>query len=104
MGFLIDLVIYLFLLPGFMLFVFTSIVKEVSEYYGLWLPPAVFGLTIGVDLLIIGPSSPDAEFESILQSLAGSHVMGICTPFVLIGVAGFCLLARPVYDVITGEA
>lgn len=95
MGFLIDLLLFIFVLPVFLFFAVSTILKDVADYYGLWLPPAVFGLTIGVHLQIIGPSAPDAEFESLLQALAGSHVMAMPTPLALIGVAAFCLLVRP---------
>lgn len=95
MGSLIELLLFIFVLPVFLFFIVSTTLMEVADYYGLWLPPAIFGLTIGVHLQIIGPSAPDAEFESLMQALAGSHVMAMPTPLALIGVAAFCLLVRP---------
>lgn len=100
MDFLMDLLFLFFFLPAFGLFALSKLLGEVFRYYGFWLTPAVFGLVIGVALQIIGPSSPDAEFESLLQALAGSYIASLPTPLVLIGVGVFCLLAKPIYRVV----
>lgn len=100
MGFLMDLLFLFFFWPVLGLFALSKILGEVSHYYGLWLPPAVFGLIIGVELQVVGPSAPDAVFESLPQTLAGSHIASLPTPLVLIGVGVFCLLAKPVYRVV----
>lgn len=99
-GILFILLLY-FASPIILLYLAWTLFKDLFGYYGLWFLPAVCCLTWGILLKINGPGDPNADFSSIVQVLAGSHILGIETPSALIAIGIFCLVARPVYRIAT---
>jgi hypothetical protein len=97
MGFLMELLFIFLFGPVLALFALFMMLGDIARFYGLWLPPAVFGLAIGVQLQMVGPSDPYATYESLVQAIAGSHVAGVQTPSALIALGVFCLLVKPIY-------
>mgnify|MGYP001558359636 FL=1 len=74
MEFLFGLLFVFFFGPALALFALFALLGEIARYYGGWLIPAVFCLTIGIQLKIIGPSDTYAQFESLLQEIGRAHV------------------------------
>ena len=83
--------------PIFLLILLGWMFTELTHYYGGWMIPAVFGLTMGTMLKINGAGDPNADFASLTEVVAGSHVLGMQTPLVLIAIGVISLIAKPLY-------
>ncbi|MEX3557341.1 MAG: hypothetical protein VB135_02585 [Burkholderia sp.] len=83
--------------PIFLLIMIGFLFKELTEYYGGWMIPAIFGLTMGIMLKISGAGDPNVDFASLTEVVAGSHILDIETPIVLITIGILSLLAKPLY-------
>lgn len=94
--FLFQLLITFLMLPVMVLWVLSQIFSDLVDYYAGWIYPAVFGTIAGLDLLTVSPSDPDLPYESIMQVIAGSHILGISTPYLLLLVGIFSWLFKPV--------
>lgn len=84
--------------PVLLLWLIGVMFKDLVFYYGGWMIPAVFGLTIGIMLKITGPGDPNADVASLTQVISGSHIVGIQTPLVLIAIGVLSLMVKPVYQ------
>ncbi|MPQ69506.1 hypothetical protein [Pseudomonas sp. MWU12-2323] len=82
--------------PVLLLLMIGVLFRELTFYYGGWMIPAVFGLTMGIMLKITGHGDPNADFASLAEVIAGSHIVGIETPLVLITIGILSLMAKPV--------
>lgn len=83
--------------PALLLIMIGLLFRELAFYYGGWMIPAVFGLTMGTMLKITGPGDPSADVASLTEVIAGSHILGIETPLVLITIGILSLMAKPIY-------
>lgn len=90
--------------PVLLLLMIGLLFRELAAYYGGWMIPAVFGLTMGTMLKITGPGDPSADFASLTEVIAGSHILGIGTPLVLITIGILSLMAKPLYRVLKPSA
>lgn len=83
--------------PFLLVIIIGALFKDLAFYYGGWMIPAVFGLTMGIMLKISGPGDPNADFASLTEVVSGSHILSIETPLLLIIIGVFSLMAKPVY-------
>lgn len=97
MGMLVGLLMVFIFGPAIAIFLFFVAMRDLAVYYGGWLFPAMFGLISGIQLQLIPSSDPNIPFESLVEVIAGSHLVGVPTPFVLISVGVFSILAKPVF-------
>lgn len=94
---LVFLLVLYFGAPIFTLVLIGIAFKDLFEYYSGWLIVAVFGLMMGPMLLLTGAGDDNVPFVSLPEAVAGYHIIGIRTPFVLIAIGVLSLLAKPVY-------
>ncbi|EEH6870598.1 hypothetical protein G0R39_004507 [Salmonella enterica] len=92
---LFEFLIFLLALPALIVFLLFRFVADMANYFGFWLIPGVFGLFMGLNLSMVAPSDPDVPFESLVQVIAGSHILGFETPSVLFVVGIVSLLVPP---------
>lgn len=85
--------------PIILLFLIFKLFADLAEYYGAWIFPAVFGLTMGITLKLTGVGDPDLPYSTLPETIAGSHIAGIETPNVLLIVGVISLLGVPLYRV-----
>lgn len=90
--------------PFLLLIMIGVLFRELASYYGGWMMPAVFGLTMGTMLKITGPGDPSADVASLVQVIAGSHILGVETPLMLITIGILSLMAKPIYRVLKPSA
>lgn len=91
MNTLIELVIFLFMLPTIGLYALFSILRSVVSFFGAWFVPGVLSLYLGVVLLFIGQPDPSLEWETIIQKLARATVGGLVLPNALMAFGGVLL-------------
>ncbi|MBA1203649.1 hypothetical protein G7009_18160 [Pseudomonas capeferrum] len=101
MGILISLLMVFIFGPAIAIILFFVALRDLADYYGGWLFPAMFGLIAGIQLQLIPPSNPDLPFESLVEVIAGSHLVGVPTPLVLISVGVISILAKPVFTLVS---
>jgi len=89
MGFLIDLILFVLLLPVAIVWAIKRALEDVVKFFGYWIFPAALSVYSGVLLYIAGPSAPDAEFESIFNILSECVILHARLPLwlLVIGVA-----------------
>ncbi|MFY1070622.1 hypothetical protein [Pseudomonas juntendi] len=97
MSMLIGLMMVFLFGPAITFLLMFVAVRDLVDYYGEWLLPALVGLVSGVQLKLIGPSDPNLPFESLVEVIASSHIAGFKTSSLLIAVGVFSLLAKPLY-------
>jgi hypothetical protein len=102
-GIFILLLLY-FGSPVLVLLLIGIMFKDLAFYYGGWMIPAVFGLTMGIMLKVNGPGDPNADFSSLTDMIAGSHIVGLETPLMLIAIGIFSLMAKPIYRMLKPTA
>jgi len=93
---IIVLLVLYFGSPVLLIWLIGVMFKDLAVYYGGWMIPAVFGLTMGIMLKINGPGDPNADFASVTEVISGSHILGIQTPLALITIGVLSLLVKPV--------
>ncbi|EIJ5197271.1 hypothetical protein LJH30_004484 [Salmonella enterica] len=65
---LFEFLLFLLALPALFVFLLFRFVADVADYFGFWLFPGVFGLSMGLNLSMVAPSDPDVPFESGCRS------------------------------------
>jgi hypothetical protein len=84
---MIDLFLFVLFVPIALVWAMFRLVDDVLQFFGFWVVPAVLSSYFGVYLYLVGPSTPDAAFESIVQWLSGYVVFGLRLPLLLL-IAG----------------
>jgi hypothetical protein len=89
---LIDVVLFILLMPAMLLWVIWQMIEDIREFFGNWIFPAALSIYGSVTLFIIGPAEPDAAFESVFNWLSESIVLGMRLPLLLL-LLGVAMLA-----------
>ncbi|NIE78339.1 hypothetical protein F3J45_28335 [Pantoea sp. Ap-967] len=92
---LFEILLFLMLVPALIVFALFKIASDIADYFGFWLFPGIFGLWLGINLSMVAPSDPNVPFESLIEVIAHSHIVGFATPQVLFVMGIFSLLVPP---------
>lgn len=92
---MLDLLFFILLIPAFLMWAVYRVLADIVQFFGGLLGPAVLSLYGSAVLFIVGPSAPDAVFESVFQALSGTLVLGVRLPWWLLFAGVVMLAIRP---------